>query len=135
MLALLLSGSCYAPVPAMASTPGVAATTAPDGLGPDPADQPRRTLRLPSPEDPQRRRDADSIEASSASRYRGDAYEEQLARTRLTRPAERKLIILPELFVYGELRRHATVRHHGRSSAPAMSLEHVSCEPCCGAAF
>ncbi|HWL20330.1 MAG TPA: hypothetical protein VNS33_11720, partial [Bradyrhizobium sp.] len=69
-----LSGSCYAPVTGMAGTPGVAATTAPDGLGPDPADQPQAEATPPKPRKTvQRRRDADSIEASSASRYRGDA--------------------------------------------------------------
>jgi len=87
-----LSGSCYVP---MAGTPGVAATTAPDGLGPDPADQPQADATPPKPrKTAQRRRDADSIEASSASRYRGDAYEEQLAADKADEARlKRKLII------------------------------------------
>ncbi len=90
-----LSGSCYAPVTGMAGTPGVAATTAPDGLGPDPADQPQADATPPKPrKTAQRRRDADSIEASSASRYRGDAYEEQLAADKADEARlKRKLII------------------------------------------
>jgi len=82
-------------VTGMAGTPGVAATTAPDGLGPDPADQPQAEATPPKPRKTvQRRRDADSIEASSASRYRGDAYEEQLAADKADEARlKRKLII------------------------------------------
>lgn len=89
-----LSGNCYAPVTGMANGAGVAATAL-DGLGPDPADEPQADAPPPRPrKTAQRRRDADSIEASSASRYRGDAYEEQLAADKADEARlKRKLII------------------------------------------
>jgi hypothetical protein len=94
-----LSGNCYAPVagsaPAAGPT-GVATTSAPDGLGSalsedesqaDVAAKPKKTA--------QRRRDTVSeSEASSASRYRGDTYDQQEAADRADEARlKRKLII------------------------------------------
>jgi hypothetical protein len=91
-----LSGNCYAPVagPVPTAAPAdVAMTAAPDGLGPDPMDEadapakPRKSA--------QRRRDTvGESEASAASRYRGDSYEQQQAADRADEARlKRKLII------------------------------------------
>jgi hypothetical protein len=110
-----LSGNCYAPVTGVAATPGGpmsgapvsgvpmsgvptagVPTSAPDGLAavsddePPAADLPAKPRKTA-----QRRRDFESMgEASSASRYRGDSYEEQMAADKADEARlKRKLII------------------------------------------
>jgi hypothetical protein len=96
-----LSGNCYAPVansaPAAGPT-GVATTSAPDGLGPALADdEPQADIPAKPKKTAQRRRDTVVIgesEASSASRYRGDTYDQQEAADRADEARlKRKLII------------------------------------------
>jgi hypothetical protein len=102
-----LSGSCFAPVagPAgPASSPTASAVAAPttsvaaaaaDGLGPGLADEQKADVTAKPKRTAQRRRDFDSIgDASSASRYRGDNWEEQQATDRADEERlKRKLII------------------------------------------
>jgi hypothetical protein len=110
-----LSGNCYAPVTGVAATPGVpmsgapmsgvptagvptagVPTSAPDGLAavsddePPAADLPAKPRKTA-----QRRKDFDPMgETSSAARYRGDAYEEQMAADKADEARlKRKLII------------------------------------------
>jgi hypothetical protein len=95
-----LSGNCYAPVansaPAAGPT-GVATTSAPDGLGPALADdEPQADVPAKPKKTAQRRRDTvvGESEASSASRYRGDTYDQQEAADRADEARlKRKLII------------------------------------------
>lgn len=105
-----LSGNCYAPVTGVAATPGVpmsaapmsgvptagVPTSAPDGLAAVSDDEPQAAdLRAKPRKTAQRRRDFESMgEASSASRYRGDSYEEQMAADKADEARlKRKLII------------------------------------------
>jgi hypothetical protein len=105
-----LSGNCYAPVTGVAATPGVPMSgapvsgvptagvprSAPDGLAavsddePPAADLPAKPRKTA-----QRRKDFDPMgETSSAARYRGDAYEDQLAADKADEARlKRKLII------------------------------------------
>jgi hypothetical protein len=102
-----LSGNCYAPVTGVAAAPGAPAAgvpmatagvpaSSPDGLA-DVADDEPRAADLPAKprKTAQRRRDFDSMgEASSSARYRGDAYEEQMAADKADEARlKRKLII------------------------------------------
>jgi hypothetical protein len=95
-----LSGNCYAPVansaPAAGPT-GVATTSAPDGLGPALADDaPQADVPAKPKKAAQRKRDTvvGESEASSASRYRGDTYDQQEAADRADEARlKRKLII------------------------------------------
>jgi hypothetical protein len=102
------SGNCYAPVTGVAATPAAAPTagvptvaagvptSAPDGLGEVADDEPRAADLPAKPrKTAQRRRDFDSMgEASSSARYRGDAYEEQMAADKADEARlKRKLII------------------------------------------
>ena len=108
-----LSGNCYAPVagpapgapapgapalgaPAPGAGPtGVATTSAPDGLGPALIDEPQADVPAKPRKTVQRRRDTfGESEASSASRYRGDTFEQQEAADRADEARlKRKLII------------------------------------------
>jgi len=105
-----LSGNCYAPVTGVAATPGVpmsgapmsgvptagVPTSAPDGLAAVSDDEPQADDLPAKPrKTAQRRRDFESMgEASSASRYRGDSYEEQMAADKADEARlKRKLII------------------------------------------
>jgi len=110
-----LSGNCYAPVTGVAATPGVSMsgvpmsgapmsgvptagvpTSAPDGLAAVSDDEPQADDLPAKPrKTAQRRRDFESMgEASSASRYRGDSYEEQMAADKADEARlKRKLII------------------------------------------
>jgi hypothetical protein len=110
-----LSGNCYAPVTGVAATPGVpmsgapmsgvptagvptagVPTSAPDGLAAVSDDEPQAADLPAKPrKTAQRRRDFESMgEASSASRYRGDSYEEQMAADKADEARlKRKLII------------------------------------------
>ena len=115
-----LSGNCYAPVTGVAATPGVSMsgvsmsgdpmsgapmsgvptagvpTSAPDGLAAVSDDEPQAADLPAKPrKTAQRRRDFESMgEASSASRYRGDSYEEQMAADKADEARlKRKLII------------------------------------------
>jgi hypothetical protein len=90
-----LSGNCYAPVTGVAGTAGVAAS-APDGLAAVPDDEPQAADLPAKPrKTAQRRRDFEPMgEASSAARYRGDSYEEQMAADKADEARlKRKLII------------------------------------------
>jgi hypothetical protein len=93
-----LSGNCYAPVagsaPAVAPT-GVATTSAPDGLNPALMDEPEADAPAKPRKTAQRRRETvGESEASAASRYRGDSYEQQEAADRADEARlKRKLII------------------------------------------
>jgi hypothetical protein len=105
-----LSGNCYAPVTGVAATSGVpmsggpvsgvptagVPTSAPDGLAALPDDEPQAADMPAKPrKTAQRRKDFDPMgETSSAARYRGDAYEEQLAADKADEARlKRKLII------------------------------------------
>jgi len=106
-----LSGNCYAPVagsaPAVAPTgvattsapavapPGVVTTSAPDGLNPALMDEPEADVPAKPRKTAQRKREAiGESEASAASRYRGDEYEQQEAADRADEARlKRKLII------------------------------------------
>jgi hypothetical protein len=105
-----LSGNCYAPVTGVAATPGAPMSSAPmsgaptagvpmsapDGLAALPDDEPRAADMPAKPRKTvQRRKDFDPMgETSSAARYRGDAYEEQLAADKADEARlKRKLII------------------------------------------
>lgn len=104
-----LSGNCYGPVagpapgvpaagaPALAASPatGVATTSAPDGLGPALMDEPQADVPAKPRKTAQRRRDTiGESEASAASRYRGDTYDQQEAADRADEARlKRKLII------------------------------------------
>ena len=105
-----LSGNCYAPVTGVAAAPGVpmsaapmsgvptagVPTSAPDGLAAVSDDEPQAADLPAKPrKTAQRRRDFESMgEASSASRYRGDSYEEQMAADKADEARlKRKLII------------------------------------------
>jgi hypothetical protein len=105
-----LSGNCYAPVTGLAATPGAPMSSAPmsgaptagvpmsapDGLAALPDDEPQAADMPAKPrKTAQRRKDFDPIgETSSAARYRGDAYEEQLAADKADEARlKRKLII------------------------------------------
>jgi hypothetical protein len=102
-----LSGNCYAPVTGVAATPGVPTAgvptatagvpaSTPDGLVTVEDDEPRAADLPAKPrKTAQRRRDFDSMgEASSSARYRGDAYEEQMAADKADEARlKRKLII------------------------------------------
>ena len=110
-----LSGNCYAPVTGVAATPGApmsgapmsgapmsgvptagVPTSAPDGLAAGSDDEPQAADLPAKPrKTAQRRRDFESMgEASSASRYRGDSYEEQMAADKADEARlKRKLII------------------------------------------
>jgi hypothetical protein len=105
-----LSGNCYAPVTGVAATPGVpmsgapvsgvpmagVPTSAPDGLAAVSDDEPQAADMPAKPrKTAQRRKDFDPMgETSSAARYRGDAYEEQLAADKADEARlKRKLII------------------------------------------
>jgi uncharacterized iron-regulated membrane protein len=93
-----LSGNCYAPVagsaPAAGPT-GVATTSAPDGLGPALTDEAQADVPAKPRKTAQRRRDTvGESEASAASRYRGDTYDQQEAADRADEARlKRKLII------------------------------------------
>jgi hypothetical protein len=101
-----LSGSCApvagpagmasAPITGTAAAPATnVATVAPDGLGPGLTDGPKADVAAKPKRTAQRRRDSDSFgDASSASRYRGDSWEEQQATDRADEEQlKRKLII------------------------------------------
>lgn len=105
-----LSGNCYAPVTGVAATPGVPMSggpvsgvptvgvpmSTPDGLAALPDDEPQAADVPQKPrKTAQRRKDFDPMgETSSAARYRGDAYEEQLAADKADEARlKRKLII------------------------------------------
>jgi hypothetical protein len=95
-----LSGNCYAPVASSAPAAGpagVATTSAPDGLGPALADdEPQADVPAKPKKTTQRRRDTvvGESEASAASRYRGDTYDQQEAADRADEARlKRKLII------------------------------------------
>jgi hypothetical protein len=100
-----LSGNCYAPITGVAATSGVpmsgsptagVPTSAPDGLAALPDDEPQAADLPAKPrKTAQRRRDFESMgEASSAARYRGDSYEEQMAADKADEARlKRKLII------------------------------------------
>jgi hypothetical protein len=101
-----LSGSC-APVAgpagiASAPTTGAiaapttsVATAAPDRLGPGPTDEPKADVPAKPKRTAQRRKDFDSTgDASFATRYRSDSWEEQQATDRADEERlKRKLII------------------------------------------
>lgn len=110
-----LSGNCYAPITGMAATPGAPISGAPmsgapvsgvptagvpmstpDGLAALPDDEPQAADVPQKPrKTAQRRKDFDPMgETSSAARYRGDPYEEQLAADKADEARlKRKLII------------------------------------------
>jgi hypothetical protein len=102
-----LSGNCYAPVAGSAPAAGpmgvattsgpadVATTSAPDGLGASPMDEPQADLPAKPRKTAQRRRGTyGESDASAASRYRGDSFEEQEAADRADEARlKRKLII------------------------------------------
>jgi hypothetical protein len=93
-----LSGNCYAPVagstPAVAPA-GVATTSAPDGLDTALTDEPQADVPPKPRKTAQRRRETvGESDASAASRYRGDSYEQQEAADRADEARlKRKLII------------------------------------------
>jgi uncharacterized iron-regulated membrane protein len=112
-----LSGNCYAPVTGMAGNPGMAgspgmassgmagssgmastvgvATSAPDGLGEVPPDEPQADVPAKPRKSAQRKRDFEPVgDASAAARYRGDTYEQQQAADQADEARlKRKLII------------------------------------------
>jgi hypothetical protein len=93
-----LSGNCYAPVAGSAPAvgpAGVAMTSAPDGLDSGLMDEPQADVPAKPKKTAQRRRDTvGDSEASAASRYRGDTYEQQEAADRADEARlKRKLII------------------------------------------
>jgi hypothetical protein len=101
-----LSGNCYAPVAgtsgmatapaaAVSAAPTASVATAPDGLGPSPTEESQADVPAKPKRTAQRRRDFDSVgDASAASRYRGDSWEEQQAADRADEERlKRKLII------------------------------------------
>ena len=94
-----LSGNCYAPVagsaPAVAPTGLATTSVAPDGLDSALMDEPQADVPAKPRKTVQRRQQTvGDSEASAASRYRGDVYEQQEAADRADEARlKRKLII------------------------------------------